>query len=96
MDIPEDRLTHPGRMGAPRGKPADHSGGQAGVLPAIFKAGNALAERFTDQYLVKHEFIKRLHERYRAEGIIIPYPIRTLIHETKTLAENSAGRQNRQ
>ncbi|HET9481131.1 MAG TPA: mechanosensitive ion channel family protein [Candidatus Polarisedimenticolia bacterium] len=28
--------------------------------------------------LVKHEFIKRLHERYRHEGIVIPFPIRTL------------------
>jgi small-conductance mechanosensitive channel len=30
------------------------------------------------QYLVKHEFIKRLHKRYKAEGIEIPFPIRTL------------------
>jgi small-conductance mechanosensitive channel len=27
---------------------------------------------------LRHEFIKRLHRRYRREGIIIPYPIRTL------------------
>lgn len=33
----------------------------------------------TDQYLVKHEFVKRLHQRYRREGIQIPYPIRTLV-----------------
>jgi small-conductance mechanosensitive channel len=33
---------------------------------------------FTGQYLVKHEFIKRLHRRYRDEGIEIPFPIRTL------------------
>ncbi len=33
---------------------------------------------FTDQYLIKHEFIKRLHKRYKEEGIIIPYPIRTI------------------
>lgn len=31
-----------------------------------------------DQYLLRHEFIKRLHERYRHEEITIPYPIRTL------------------
>jgi small-conductance mechanosensitive channel len=31
-----------------------------------------------DQYLVKHEFIKRLHERYMKEGIEIPFPIRTI------------------
>ena len=30
------------------------------------------------QYLLKHEFIKRLHERYDKEGIIIPFPIRTI------------------
>jgi small-conductance mechanosensitive channel len=33
---------------------------------------------FVDQYLIKHEFVKRLHERYRKEGIVIPFPIRTL------------------
>ena len=30
------------------------------------------------QYLVKHEFIKRLHARYKTEGIEIPFPQRTL------------------
>ncbi len=29
-------------------------------------------------YLVKHEFIKALHARYRDEGIVIPFPLRTL------------------
>jgi small-conductance mechanosensitive channel len=36
------------------------------------------AGEFTDQFMVKHEFIKRLHERYQQEGIEIPFPIRTL------------------
>lgn len=36
---------------------------------------------FVDQYLVKHEFIKRLHRRYAQEGIVIPFPVRTVIHE---------------
>ncbi len=36
------------------------------------------AREFTDQYLIKHEFIKRLHERYKKEGIVIPFPIRTI------------------
>ncbi|HZD18451.1 MAG TPA: mechanosensitive ion channel family protein [Actinomycetota bacterium] len=36
------------------------------------------AREFTDQYLIKHEFVKRLHERFRAEGITIPFPIRTV------------------
>jgi small-conductance mechanosensitive channel len=33
---------------------------------------------YVDKYLVTHEFIKRLHKRYRQEGIEIPFPIRTL------------------
>lgn len=33
---------------------------------------------FTDQFLVRHELVKRIHERYRAEGIEIPFPIRTV------------------
>lgn len=32
-------------------------------------------------HLVKHEYIKRLQKRFSAEGIIIPYPIRTIIQE---------------
>lgn len=41
------------------------------------------AKEFVDQYLIKHEFIKKLHERYNKEGIVIPYPIRTLHYEPK-------------
>ncbi|MGV9881465.1 mechanosensitive ion channel family protein [Streptomyces sp. NPDC003006] len=33
---------------------------------------------FSDQYRIKHEFIKRLHQRYRAEGIRVPAPVRTV------------------
>jgi small-conductance mechanosensitive channel len=36
------------------------------------------AKEFVDNYLIKHEFIKALHKRYKREGIVIPYPIRTL------------------
>ena len=36
------------------------------------------ASEFTGQYLVKHEFVKRLHARFRSEGIVIPFPIRTV------------------
>ncbi|MDI6752582.1 MAG: mechanosensitive ion channel family protein [bacterium] len=36
------------------------------------------AKEFVDQYLIKHEFVKRLHERYKKEGIVIPYPIRAI------------------
>jgi len=40
------------------------------------------AQRFVDNFLIKHEFIKALQARYRKEGIVIPFPIRTL--ELKT------------
>ena len=36
------------------------------------------AKHFTDQFLLRHEFIKRLHARYEQEGITIPFPIRTI------------------
>jgi small-conductance mechanosensitive channel len=33
---------------------------------------------FVNQYLIKHEFIKRIHRRYDQEGIEIPFPIQTI------------------
>ncbi|MGW2829823.1 mechanosensitive ion channel family protein [Streptomyces sp. NPDC001286] len=33
---------------------------------------------FSDQFRIKHEFIKRLHRRYAQEGIRIPAPARTV------------------
>lgn len=33
---------------------------------------------YVSQYLVTHEFIKRLHQQYQAAGIEIPFPIRTV------------------
>lgn len=36
------------------------------------------AQEFVDQYLIKHEFVKRLHTRFSDEGIVIPFPIRTI------------------
>ena len=35
-------------------------------------------KEYVGNYLIKHEFIKRLHERYNKEGIVIPFPIRTI------------------
>ncbi|MBR0262229.1 MAG: mechanosensitive ion channel family protein [Selenomonadaceae bacterium] len=35
-------------------------------------------QTFTNQYILKHEFIKAITKRYREEGINIPFPIRTL------------------
>ena len=34
---------------------------------------------FTQQYVIVSEFVKRLHARYRTEGIDIPFPMRTLV-----------------
>jgi small-conductance mechanosensitive channel len=39
------------------------------------------AEEYVDQYRLKHEFIKRLHERYRLEGIEIPSLVTTVYLE---------------
>jgi len=36
------------------------------------------AQAHTERFLLVHEFIKRLHKRYAAEGIEIPFPIRTV------------------
>ena len=39
------------------------------------------AQEFVDQYPIKHEFIKRLHERFAKEGIVIPFPIRAINYD---------------
>jgi small-conductance mechanosensitive channel len=39
---------------------------------------NLRVKEFTNQYFIRHEFIKRLHKRYRVEGIDIPFPIRMI------------------
>jgi small-conductance mechanosensitive channel len=52
-------------------------------------------QEFVDQYLIKHEFVKRLHARFEREGIVIPFPIRTIAHrdadETTTQASAAIG-----
>lgn len=40
-------------------------------------------QEFVDQYLIKHEFIKRLHKRFREERVSIPYPIKILYFEKR-------------
>ncbi len=39
------------------------------------------ARDWPSTHLVKHEYIKQVKERFAAEGIVIPYPIRTVIQE---------------
>ena len=36
------------------------------------------AKEFVDQFLIKHEFIKRLLARYQQEGIVIPFPTQSV------------------
>jgi small-conductance mechanosensitive channel len=43
------------------------------------------AREYVDQYLLKHEFIKRLHNRYRREGITIPFPTRTIMRRSASV-----------
>jgi small-conductance mechanosensitive channel len=52
-----------------------HTFGDSSVQFTVILRGN----QFVSQYALKHEFIKRLHHRYAAEGITIPFPMRTLI-----------------
>jgi small-conductance mechanosensitive channel len=40
------------------------------------------AQEFVDQQLVKHEFVKRLHKRFAAEGIAIPIKSLAQRHDT--------------
>jgi small-conductance mechanosensitive channel len=44
------------------------------------------AENYVAGLLLKHEVVKRLHARYRTEGISIPFPIRTLEVPANTLS----------
>jgi small-conductance mechanosensitive channel len=45
------------------------------------------ANSYRASLVVKHELVKRLHARYRQEGIILPYPIRTLDLPAEMLAD---------
>jgi small-conductance mechanosensitive channel len=57
-----------------------HTFGESSIDFTVILRGR----EFVDQFLVKHEFVKRLHARYAAEGIVIPFPIRTLDFPTQT------------
>lgn len=71
-----------------RGVLREVEGGVAGFDPFI--RYNAFADssinftvilrgrQFVDRYLLTHEFMKRLHERYAKEGIEIPFPQRVV------------------
>jgi len=51
-----------------------HTFGDSSInFNVIMRAGDVIAG-----YLMKHEFVKLLHQRYKEKGIIIPYPIRAI------------------
>lgn len=52
-----------------------HTFGDSSIQFTVILRG----QDYVSQYLIKHEFIKRLHLRYRAAGIEIPFPIRTVL-----------------
>ncbi len=72
------------------------AGGVPGFVPVVRYSGfgdssvdfsvTLRVKEFVDQYLVKHEFIKRLHERYAKECIVIPYPVRAINYEQEKTA----------
>ncbi|MGH7670338.1 MAG: mechanosensitive ion channel domain-containing protein [Gemmatimonadaceae bacterium] len=51
-----------------------HTFGESSIDFSVILRG----QEYTSQYLMKHEFIKALHARYKTEGIDIPFPIRTV------------------
>lgn len=51
-----------------------HTLGESGINMNVAMT----VREYSKQYLIKHQFIKRLHTRFKAEGIVIPYPVRTI------------------
>lgn len=54
-----------------------HTFGDSGIDFSVIMRGKG----FVDQFVIKHEFIKRIHQRFEKEGVVIPYPIRALNYE---------------
>ena len=51
-----------------------HTFGDSSVIFNV----NLHTSSFRNQYLIRHEFIKALKKRFEDEGIVIPFPIRTV------------------
>ena len=51
-----------------------HTYGENGMTGTVILRGR----EFSDQYRIKHEFLARLHERFRHEGVTFPVPARTV------------------
>ncbi len=61
-----------------------HTFGESGIQFTVILR----VEEFASQFIIKHEFVKRLHKRFKDENIKIPFPIRTVYLENKE-RENS-------
>jgi small-conductance mechanosensitive channel len=76
LDVAQEVLTDvEGGLGDQEPSVRFHTFGESGIDFAV----NLRTREFTDQYLLVHEFIKRLHRRYQLEDIEIPFPTRTLV-----------------
>lgn len=65
-----------------------HTFGESSILFTV----RMLVDEFSSQFPVKHEFIKRLHKRYKEEGIEIPFPTRTIyLKQEKTTAPEDSS-----
>ncbi|MGI5163427.1 mechanosensitive ion channel family protein [Spirillospora sp. CA-253888] len=54
-----------------------HTFGDSGIgFTVILRTGE-----FGDQFRIKHEFVKRLHRRFRSERIDIPFPVLRVMNE---------------
>jgi small-conductance mechanosensitive channel len=52
-----------------------HTIGDSAIKFSVILRG----KEFTDQYLIKHEFIKLIIAKYREHAIEIPFPVRQLL-----------------
>ena len=55
-----------------------HTFGESGIQFTVILQSRA----FVDQFLIKHELMKRLHRRYAQEGISIPFSVRTIVMQS--------------
>lgn len=68
-----------------------HTFGESSIdFTVVLRAGE-----YRDQFLIKHEFVKRLHARFEVERIVIPFPIRTIDFRHEAPDTRSAGPEGR-
>jgi len=50
-------------------------------------------KEYTNKYLIKHEFIKKLHKRYKIDHIDIPYPISSIYLKNSIVKEEKRNNE---